>query len=45
MIAIHANIKVFANAASLYMIVDIPNETARLMNTDLKLSTNGQNSG
>ena len=35
MIDIHANIRLFADDTSLYMIVDNPNETARIMNADL----------
>ena len=31
---IHANIRLFADYTSLYMIVDYPNEIARIMNAD-----------
>ena len=34
---IHANIRLFADDTSLYMIVDNPNETARIMNADLEI--------
>ena len=36
-IDIHANIRLFADDTSLYMIVDNPNETARIMNADLEI--------
>ena len=40
MVNIHANIRLFADDTSLYMIVDNPNETARIVNADLEIINN-----
>ena len=37
MVDIHASIRLFANDTCLYIIVDNPNETARMMNADLEI--------